>query len=52
MEGLDWDNLLADQVQRLETSFDEEEIHYAILEMDGERSLGPDGFTIAFYKNC
>lgn len=35
----------------LEKSFDIEEVHSIIMEMDGEKAFGLDGFTIAFFKN-
>lgn len=32
--------------------FELDKVHSAILEMDGEKSPGSDGFTMAFFKNC
>lgn len=36
----------------IEKSFTEEEIHLAIVDMDGEKSPGPDSFTMNFLKSC
>lgn len=39
------------QAEGLERRFEVEEIHCGILEIDREKSPGPDGFTTAFFKN-
>lgn len=52
VDGLNWDHISIDQVAWLEGNFEEEEIDRAILDMDGEKALGLDGFTIVFFKNC
>ena len=33
-------------------SFFEEEIHSALLELNGDKAPGPDGFTVAFWQAC
>jgi hypothetical protein len=30
----------------------QEEVLYVLLSMDGDKGLGPDGFTIAFFQSC
>ncbi|RVW27722.1 Transposon TX1 uncharacterized 149 kDa protein [Vitis vinifera] len=36
----------------LELPFTEEEIHSALMEMNGYKAPGPDGFTMAFWQYC
>jgi hypothetical protein len=36
----------------LERPFQEEEVLQLLLSMDGDKGLGPDGFTIAFFRSC
>lgn len=52
VKGLEWETISSMEAEILERSFSEEEVHLVILEMDGEKSLGPDAFTMAFYKSC
>ena len=40
----------ADQVSKLEEMFTEEEILAAILGLNGDKALGPDGFPLAFWS--
>ena len=32
--------------------FTEDEIHAALMEMNGDKTPGPDGFTMAFWQSC
>lgn len=50
VEGLVWERISSDKAEFLERRFNEEEILGAILEMEGEKSSGLDGFTMTFYK--
>lgn len=52
MEGLEWEKISATKMDMLERRFIEEGIHKAIMKMDGEKSLGQDGFSMAFFKAC
>ena len=36
----------------MELTFSEEEIHSALMEMNGNKALGPDGFTVTFWQAC
>jgi len=36
----------------LERPFQEEEVFQALLSMEVDKALGPDGFTIAFSRAC
>ncbi|RVW74124.1 hypothetical protein CK203_052225 [Vitis vinifera] len=41
-----------ESASRLESSFTEEEIFKAIFQMNRDKALGPDGFTIAVFQDC
>ena len=36
----------------MELPFSEEEVHSALMEMNGDKVPGPDGFTVAFWQKC
>ena len=36
----------------MESPFIEKEISKAIFQLDGDKALGPDGFTIAVFQDC
>ncbi|RVW96427.1 hypothetical protein CK203_029768 [Vitis vinifera] len=38
------------EAESLEIPFAEIEIHAALMEMNGDKALGPDGFTVAFWQ--
>ncbi|RVW65780.1 hypothetical protein CK203_007245 [Vitis vinifera] len=40
------------EAENLEVPFSEEEIHFALMEMRGDKAPGPDGFTMAFWQDC
>ena len=40
------------EAEVLELPFTEEEIHSALLEMNGDKAPGPDGFIVAFRQTC
>ncbi|RVW48778.1 hypothetical protein CK203_076109 [Vitis vinifera] len=40
------------EVENLEHPFSEDEIHSALMEMNGDKAPGPDGFTMAFWQSC
>ena len=48
IEGLHLQSLNSSEAEGLELPFTEEEIHFALLEMNGDKAPGPDGFTVAF----
>ena len=39
-------------MENLEHPFSEDEIHSALMEMNGDKAPGPDGFTMAFWQSC
>ena len=52
IEGLHLQSLNSSEANGLEVSFTEEEIHSALLDMNGDKAPGPDGFTVAFWEFC
>ena len=56
MEGGYWEaSIRSNQPARSRESrdpFSENEIHSALMEMNGDKALGPDGFTMAFWQSC
>nr|CAN67046.1 hypothetical protein VITISV_001151 [Vitis vinifera] len=52
VEGLDWSPISAESAFRLDSPFTEEEISKAIFQLDGNKALGPNGFTIAVLQDC
>ena len=36
----------------LEREFEEEEVIEALMEVEGDKAPGPDGFTMAFFQKC
>ena len=36
----------------LEREFEKEEIIKALKEAEGDKALGPDGFTMVFFQKC
>ena len=45
-------SLNCNEAEVLELPFTEEEIHSALMEMNGDKAPGPDGFTMAFWQYC
>ena len=40
------------EVEVLELPFSKSEIHATLMEMNGDKAPGPDGFTVAFWQSC
>ncbi|WJZ90957.1 hypothetical protein VitviT2T_010072 [Vitis vinifera] len=60
-EDMDWkadigriqmDCISRQEAESLEIPFTENEIYSALMEMNGDKAPGPDGFTIAFWQNA
>ena len=47
IKGFDWSLISGESVSWLDCPFSEEEVHFAIFQLDNEKALGLDGFTIA-----
>ena len=52
MEGLEFDQIDGSERGWLERRFEKEEILLALNELAGDKALGPDGFSIAFFHHC
>ena len=52
IEGLRLERLSSQEAESLELSSSEEEIHSALIELNGDKAPGLDGFTVAFCQAC
>ncbi|RVW89014.1 hypothetical protein CK203_029421 [Vitis vinifera] len=50
--GLHLHRLNFQEAENLEVPFSEEEIHSALLELNGDKAPRLDGFTVAFWQAC
>ena len=50
MDGLDFACIEEDKRLSLEKEFMKEEVFQVLREMEGDKVLGPDGFTMAFFS--
>ncbi|XP_024023214.1 uncharacterized protein LOC112092134 [Morus notabilis] len=51
-EGIYWKQSPREKAAWLERGFKEEEIKAAVFSSDKDKSSGPDGFSMGFYKKC
>ena len=49
---LQFDQISQQEAENLERPFTEDEIHVALMEMNGDKAPGPDDFTMAFWQSC
>ena len=52
MEGLEFDRIGDMERVWLERKFEREEILQVVSELEGDKALVPDWFTMAFYHHC
>ena len=52
VEGLEFDQIEGIERDWLERRFEKEEILLVVKELEGDKALGPDSFTMAFYHHC
>ena len=52
IKGLDWSPISAQSVELLDRPFLEEEVRYAIFQLNRDKAPGSDGFTMALYQEC
>ena len=52
MEELEFDQIGELERDWLERRFDKEEILSVVRDMEGDKTPGPDGFSIAFFHHC
>ncbi|RVW59937.1 LINE-1 reverse transcriptase-like [Vitis vinifera] len=50
--GLDLNQISQQEADTLELPFTEEEVHLALMGLNGDKAPGPDGFTGAFWQFC
>ena len=51
MEGLEFDQIEEMERDWLERRFEKEEILRVVKELEGDKTPGPDGFTMTFYHH-
>ena len=52
VEGLEFDRIENMERVWLERKFERKEILQVVSDLDGDKALSPDGFTMAFYHHC
>ncbi|RVW77224.1 Transposon TX1 uncharacterized 149 kDa protein [Vitis vinifera] len=52
VEGLDWSLISEESALRLDSPFHRRRDSKAIFQLDRDKALGPDGFTIAVFQEC
>ena len=52
VDGLEFTCLDETERLSLEREFDKEEILVVLKEVEGDKALGPDGFTMGFVQKC
>ncbi|RVW27818.1 hypothetical protein CK203_107068 [Vitis vinifera] len=52
IEGIDWTPISGESAVWLDRPFSEEEVQMAVFQLNKEKALGPDRFTIAVYQEC
>jgi len=52
VEGISFDFILESEASWMERAFEEEEVRNVVSAMDGDKVPGPDGFSMAFFKEC
>jgi hypothetical protein len=52
VDGLSFLSIDANESIWLEREFEEEEVRDVIRNLNGDKALGPDGFTMAFFQKC
>lgn len=51
VDNIAFDSINSDKAQWLERDFNEDEVQHAILNLEGDKGLGQDNFSIAFFKH-
>ena len=52
LDGLHFSNLSTTDAETLEKPFEDSEIFNVMKNFRGNKALGPDGFSLAFYQSC
>jgi hypothetical protein len=51
VDGISFDSILESEANWMERAF-EEEVRNVVSAMDGDKAPGPNGFSMAFFKEC
>lgn len=52
LDGIHFYAISREEAEWLERPFDEEEIFTVVQGFNGDKALGPNGFSLAFFQNC
>lgn len=52
LDGMEFEHISDIERRMLEKPFSEDEVWKVLSSMKGEKALGPDGFSISFFKKC
>ena len=52
VDGLEFDVITANERALLERWFDKDEVLQVVKDLQGDKALGPDGFTMVFFQKC
>ena len=52
LDGLEFSGLAREELEGLDRPFSEEEVLNVVKNFNGDKSLGPDGYSMAFYQAC
>ena len=50
--GLNLNQISQQEAKILEFPFSKDEIHLALMDMNGDKAPSPDGFTVTFWQCC
>ena len=50
LEGLNFDRIDVEETTRLEEVFTEEEVFSALSDLNGDKALSPNGFSLSFWQ--
>ena len=52
LDDVDFSSILVKDASWLDRPFEEEEVFEVIHDCNGDKALGPDGFSMAFFQSC
>ena len=52
LDEVEFYRIFGEDVAWLDRPFEEEEVYGVIKDYDGDKSPGPDGFSMAFFQSC
>ena len=51
VDGLEFDSISGEDVEWMERPFDEEEVSSVVRNLNRDKAVGPDGFSLAFFQS-